>query len=173
MDYYSESVLYNRELCKKYHYSTAHFYDKKPYIYHLDMVYEVAYKYKHLLPERYTELVFIACYTHDLIEDCRFTYHDVRKQFGGIVAEITYAVSTEKGKTRKERANEKYYDGIRNTQYATFVKLCDRIANVRHSKDTQGHSKFEMYKDEHKYFSDMLYSDEYKEMWDELDELLS
>ena len=58
----------------------------------------------------------MSCWSHDLIEDTRTSYNDVRNKLGVFVADIVYAVSNEKGKTRKERANDKYYEGIRNTK---------------------------------------------------------
>lgn len=88
---------------------------------------------------------------HDLIEDTRVSYNDVKDHLGQEAADIIYAVSNEKGKTRKERANTTYYKGIRETPGATFVKLCDRIANVQYSKMT-GSRMFEMYKKENSNF---------------------
>ena len=89
----------------------------------------------------------MACWGHDLIEDTRTSYNDVNSKLGVHVADIVYAVSNEKGKNRKERANDKYYEGIRETLGAVFVKLCDRIANVQYSKMTKSRM-FEMYKKE-------------------------
>ena len=62
-----------------------------------------------------------------------------------------YAVSNEKGKNRKERANDKYYEGIRNTEGASFVKICDRIANVQYSKLTKS-KMFDTYYRENEHF---------------------
>lgn len=100
---------------------------------------------------------FICYYSsllHDSIEDARMTYNDVKKfcdeniktrsiyDFekqvslkidGEIVADIVYALTNEKGKNRKERANEKYYNGIRENKYAIIVKICDRLANMTYS----------------------------------------
>ena len=45
-------------------------------------------------------------------------------------AEIVYALTNDKGRSRSERAGEHYYAGIRETPYAPFVKLCDRLANM-------------------------------------------
>lgn len=50
------------------------------------------------------------------------------------VADIVYAVTNEKGKNRSERANEKYYQGIRENKLAVIVKICDRLANALYSK---------------------------------------
>ena len=74
------------------------------------------------------------------------------------------------GKTRKDRANEKYYLGIRELQFATFIKLCDRIANVEYSKQTKSRM-FEMYKKENEHFISQLWNDEYTEMFDYLCEI--
>ena len=63
----------------------------------------------------------------------------------------THEQAVGKGKNRKERANDKYYEGIRNTDGAIFVKLCDRIANVQYSKMTKSRM-FEMYKKENMEF---------------------
>jgi (p)ppGpp synthase/HD superfamily hydrolase len=98
------------------------------------------------------ESVILAAWGHDLIEDTRVSYNDVKDKLGFTAAEIIYAVSNEKGKNRKERANEKYYEGIRNTPGAVFVKLCDRIANVQYSKMT-GSRMFDMYKKENPDFT--------------------
>jgi (p)ppGpp synthase/HD superfamily hydrolase len=113
-----------------------------------------------------------ASWGHDLIEDTRVSYNDVKEQLGQEAADIIYAVTNEKGKNRKERANEKYYEGIRNTPGAVFVKLCDRIANVQYSKMT-GSRMFEMYKKENDSFIVMMGMDDndthpYDEMFDYL-----
>ena len=68
-----------------------------------------------------------------------------------LAAEIVYALTNEKGRTRAERANERYYEGIRQTPYAPFVKLCDRLANVTYacSVDAGGDIRMkEVYKNE-------------------------
>jgi (p)ppGpp synthase/HD superfamily hydrolase len=161
--------------CINQHKHTNHFYDKYlPYEFHLKMVANVAEDFKHLLDdeldyytnEKYVgkrgdetvtlrEACLIAVWGHDLIEDCRVSYNDINNQLGQEVADIVYAVTNEKGKNRKERANEKYYTGIRETKGAVFVKLCDRIANVQYSKLTKSRM-FEMYNNENDEFERML-----------------
>jgi (p)ppGpp synthase/HD superfamily hydrolase len=150
------------------HNSTNHMYDTYlPYEFHLRMVHHVGQQFKHLLvdDEYYTGDVIVnpttqvstrhacmlACWGHDLIEDTRVSYNDVKDHLGQEAADIIYALTNEKGKNRKERANDKYYEGIRNTKGAVFVKLCDRIANVQYSKMT-GSRMFEMYKKENDMF---------------------
>ena len=78
------------------------------------------------------------------------TYHDVEKLMRRMAAdpllseaeqlrlttevpEIVYALTNEKGRNRDERANERYYAGIRSVHFASFVKMCDRLANIRYT----------------------------------------
>lgn len=137
------------EWCLTQHRETNHFYDTYlPYEFHLRMVVQVCGKFKVLMADSPTfEVLELACWGHDLIEDTRVSYNDCKEVLGEDVANIIYAVSNEKGKNRKERANDKYYEGIRNTKGAEFVKLCDRIANVQYSK-MMGSKMFDMYRKE-------------------------
>ena len=144
--------------CIDQHQKTNHFYDKYlPYEFHLRMVVQAAKNFIHLVKdsndgeETFRDVIILAAWGHDLIEDTRTSYNDVKDVLGYSAAEIIYAVSNEKGKTRKERANEKYYKGIRETEGAVFVKLCDRIANVQYSKMT-GSRMFKMYEKENENF---------------------
>lgn len=120
------------------HYDGVH-----PYSLHLDMVADSVYRYGYIVcvgDEDVLPLLFGA-YFHDSIEDARLTYNDVmkiaRKYMGReqalMATEIVYALTNDKGRTRAERAGEKYYQGIRETPYAPFVKLADRLANITYS----------------------------------------
>lgn len=142
--------------CIEQHRKTNHFYDTYlPYEFHLKMVNQVAQDFSNTLTSDIDEYVRIAIWGHDLIEDCRVSYNDCADNLGRTAANIIYAVTNEKGKTRKERANDKYYEGIRNTPGAIFVKLCDRIANVQYSKLTKSRM-FEMYREENENFISSL-----------------
>ena len=166
-----------------------------PYEFHLRMAHDVFEEFKHLLDNTFdyftgkyeyqlnrdSEFISLqsacsrATWGHDLIEDTRVSYNDVRNQLGQEAANIIYAVTNEKGKNRKERANAKYYEGIRNTPGAVFVKLCDRIANVRYGTITKSRM-VEMYQKENEVFEKALgrYTD-YKHlepMFVELDSLM-
>ena len=181
--------------CIAQHRDTNHQYDTYlPYEFHLRMVYGVANTFKHLLDDEVDyftgkreydrrdditvtlqDACLLATWGHDLIEDTRVSYNDVEAHLGQEAADIIYAVTNEKGKNRKERANDKYYEGIRNTPGAVFVKLCDRIANVQYSKMTRSRM-FEMYKKENIAFIKALgYTDEpvheYHEMFCYLQDL--
>lgn len=133
-----------REAAHLLHDNVNQTYDRiRPYGYHLDMVVDVVYKYGHWVcaEERDVLPLFFGAYYHDSIEDARQTYHDVNKaakqwmddEQALMATEIVYALTNDKGRTREERAGEKYYQGIRETPYAPFVKLCDRVANFTYS----------------------------------------
>ena len=152
------------------HRSVNQTYDTFEYAYHLEKVYETAKNFIHLIEEAEQENVLAACWVHDIIEDARETYNDVKKETNETIAELAYALTNEKGRTRAERANEKYYQGIRETKNASFVKFCDRIANVQHAKEN-GSRMFQVYKEENANFVSKIYVPECKEMADYLKEL--
>ena len=169
-------IKYMIEIAKEYaikkHNSIHQMYDKKTYDYHLEMVATIGKKFIYLIPENDGNDVISGCWCHDILEDVSsVTFNDVVKATNKRVAELAYACTNEKGRTRAERANDKYYEGIRNTEYATFVKLCDRIANVTYSYEHKNRM-FEMYKKENAHFRKELYSLEYDDMSNYLDGLL-
>jgi (p)ppGpp synthase/HD superfamily hydrolase len=131
-------------------------YDGKPYSVHLCMVYSVAIGFINHIPPHRRDDVLNAVWLHDTIEDCRLTYNDILKISNKEVADLVYAVTNEKGKNRKERANEKYYKGIRETEFATFIKICDRLANVLYSKATDSRM-FHVYRNENEEFLKHLF----------------
>lgn len=182
------------EWCINKHVSTNHYYDKYlPYEFHLRMVNQVKEDWKHLLPDNLYQslitstylpcpiidithdVVTVACWGHDLIEDTRTNYNEILHELGEFAANIVYALTNEKGKNREERGNKKYYDGIVAIEAAVFVKLCDRIANVQYSKMTKS-SMFKKYvKENDKFLEYMGYNDNhiFKDMFDYLKELLT
>ena len=144
-----------------------------PYGFHLDMVGEGISDYGHLVCAREEDVVplFFGGYFHDSIEDARQTYNDVMRmahkwmteEQALMATEIVYALTNDKGRTRAERAGEKYYAGIRQTPYAPFVKLCDRLANITYScsvdNGRDGCRMREIYKREMPHFLPSLCSD--------------
>ena len=91
------------------------------------------------------------------------TYNDIKKLIGEFSTEIVHAVTNEKGKTREERANKTYYLNIRKVPMASFVKMCDRIANVRYSK-LIGSRMYEKYKRENEHFMVGVDADQFPKM---------
>lgn len=147
--------------------------DDLPYGFHLDMVVEGVICYGHLVCACEEDVVplFFGAYYHDSIEDARQTYNDVLRtakkwmteEQALMAAEIVYALTNDKGRTRGERAGEKYYNGIRVTPYAPFVKLCDRLANVTYTcsidSGRKGSRMREVYKGEMGKFLPAIMSD--------------
>ena len=133
-----------KQSAHKLHKDVNQTYDRvHPYGFHLDMVADSVFKYGYEVCacEQDVLPLFFAAYYHDSIEDARLTYNDVTKIAKSFMddlqaymaAEIVYALTNDKGRTRAERAGEKYYQGIRETPYAPFIKLADRLANITYS----------------------------------------
>lgn len=145
----AQTIAQIRELAHGIHDGVNQKYDKThPYWYHLDMVADLVAKHGAeacACPEDAAPLIFGA-YFHDSIEDARLTYNDVRalargffdEEHATMATEIAYALTNEKGRNRTERANDRYYQGIRSTPYAPLVKLADRLANMTYSYQCTG-----------------------------------
>lgn len=150
LEKYAARINECRQMAHELHQSVNQTYgDNLPYGFHLDMVAEGVRDYGHLVCAREEDVVplFFGAYYHDSIEDARLSYNDVMREARRLMTEeqalmaveIVYALTNDKGRTRAERAGEKYYKGIRETPYAPFVKLCDRLANVTYSCTGEGH----------------------------------
>lgn len=153
----TEQELAIRKRANEVHVHVNQLYDNHPYFFHLHQVAEnvinfgpeLFYDSRDILP------VIFAAYFHDSIEDARLTYNDVRNiareymndEQVWLAAEIVYALTNEKGRTRHDRANDNYYMGIRQTPYAPLVKACDRLANYNYALSTNS-KMVKMYKDE-------------------------
>ena len=89
-----------------------------PYAYHLDGVAEGVARYGGEVCVREDDVLplMFGAWFHDSIEDARQTYNDTRKRAADLglderqallAAEIVYALTNDKGRTRAERAGEK------------------------------------------------------------------
>ena len=144
-----------------------------PYAYHLDGVAGLVARYGGEVCAQEADVLSImfGAWFHDSIEDARQTYNDIRKRAHSLglderqslmAAEIVYALTNDKGRTRAERAGEKYYAGIRATPYAPLVKMADRAANVHYSvaRDTaDGRHMARVYREEFPHFLQALRAD--------------
>ena len=144
-----------------------------PYAFHLDGVAEGVARYGGEVCRREEDVLplMFGAWFHDSIEDARQTYNDTRKRAlalglderqAFLAAEIVYALTNDKGRTRAERAGEKYYAGIRSTPYAPLVKLADRAANVRFSVRRNAEDSLHMagvYREEFPHFLAALRTD--------------
>lgn len=156
IDKYAKEIEQIRASAHQLHKHVNQTYDKvHPYGFHLDMVVDSVHKFGHevCIEEKDVLPLFFGAYFHDSIEDARLTYNDVTKTArqwmdeaqAYMAAEIVYALTNDKGRTRAERAGERYYQGIRETPYAPFMKLADRLANITysftHSNESNVHMK--------------------------------
>jgi (p)ppGpp synthase/HD superfamily hydrolase len=159
----------------KAHHDTNHFYDEYlPYEFHLRMVNKAAKDFIYLIPVDKIYTVIAGCWCHDTVEDARQNYNSIKKISNKDVAEIVRAVTNYgRGRDRNERMPDFVYEDIKNTPFATFVKLCDRIANVQYSKMT-GSDMFLKYKKEHEHFKAMLYVvGENEPVWEYLSDIFN
>lgn len=144
-------------------------YDIYPYMYHIRQVVRIAEDLG------YDENIIIACYLHDTLEDTPLSYNDLKKAFNEEVAEIVYCVTDELGRNRKERKSNTY-PKIKANWKATVVKICDRIANVMHSK-VYNRDLYSMYQKEHDDFKRNLMSSDHphtetNKAWSDLNYLM-
>ncbi len=159
-----------KESAHRLHAGVNQTYDKvHPYGFHLDMVADGVMRYGHLVcvDEKDVLPLLFGTYYHDSMEDARLTYNNVTREAkrfmddeqAFMAAEIVYALTNDKGRTRAERAGEKYYQGIRETPYAPFVKLADRLANITysftHGNESNAHMK-EVYRGELTHFLESI-----------------
>ena len=116
-----------------------------------------------------------AAWLHDVVEDTDTTIEDIYVEFGTRVGDLVDALTDGAGPTRLIK-KQKPYTTIPNVKGAVLVKLADRIANVRHTvrEGAIAARYFKTYKTEHAGFTEALKKkDEAKDMWDEVDALLS
>ena len=140
-------------------------YDGESYFVHLSSVAHYVEVYGHNVWENENDILplIFGAYFHDFIEDARLTYNDVKaiaskymtSEQAYIATEIAYALTNEKGRNRAEKANDKYYLGIRETPFAPFVKMCDRFANMSYSS-MKNSRMIDVYKKELEHFLDCI-----------------
>ena len=153
------------------HKEINHKFDTLPYKYHLLICEHIALMFIHLVDDIDRINVICGLWLHDTLEDCKqYSFNDVKKISNIIIAELSFALCNEKGRFRKDRANDKYYSDIKTLKDATFIKLCDRLANIIYSK-TFDSSMYLVYKKEHEHFKIKLYDEKYKEMFDLMEKL--
>lgn len=161
----------NRELHKasyfafKTHHSVRQRYnDKYPYYYHIKMVTGFITLFKTLLNENDYNVAFKAGCGHDLIEDCRLTYNDVKELYGVEVADVVFACTELRGKNRSERHGPEYIKGLQDSRLGTYVKICDIIANMTMGLRT-GSSMLKKYRKEYPHTREKLFRQEFEELF--------
>ena len=121
-------------------------YGGEPYVVHLDAVRQV------LCDIGFTgDIVLVAAYLHDVEEDTKATREQIRDAFGERVEKIVWSVSGF-GRNRKERKADAFgkmraLEGA-DAEYATNLKLADRISNAESCLRNREHSLAQMYRSE-------------------------
>lgn len=145
---------------------------KLPYSFHLKCVMSNAVKYKKYIADYSFYKVILGCAGHDLIEDARMTYNDIKELLGEVAANIVYACTEEKGRNRAERHSQKFFDELKENRLAVFVKLCDILANATFSRLTNSGMWYKYKKEFSNLIHQLYVKDEYEDLWNELEIIL-
>jgi len=140
MKYLDDEVIKARAISKEFHKNQN--YGDKPYMFHIE---SVVNKVKQITDSKQA---IILAYLHDVVEDTKFTYDDVKHNFDDNMAYLVNILTDEEGHNRKERkrkTNKKLSKVSEDYKDALIVKICDRLANLEHSKETGNRSKLNMY----------------------------
>ena len=150
-------------------------YGGREYAVHLIAVHEVARNFDYLLDPEDREDVFVATALHDLLEDTELEESELVKLFGKKIFGIVMLVTDKPGDSRKER-HQNTYPSLATSVLASYVKICDRIANVEDALATLNVPKITMYRKEHPYFKETISTNThliYQDMWSHLDWLMA
>jgi hypothetical protein len=150
------------------HHKVNQLYDNLPYSVHLIDVNKFVDKFKYLLTDEEYKTAKCVAWCHDILEDTNITYNELCKQTSKEIAENVYLLTNNKGRNRKERANEDYYNGIKTSKIAIYVKLCDRISNTVYSI-YKGDNK--RYDSELPLFKSHLFDSFFIDMWNFLEQI--
>lgn len=149
---------------------TAHgsqMYGDRPYVAHLDEVAAITEPYWGT--ESHDFAVMVA-YLHDVLEDTPVTLASLEGKFDPVVTGAVDLLSDPPGETRQDRkaamykrlsgnTGERPPDWLWQSQVATarFVKVCDRMANVRACIRQDRLDLLQKYRDEHELFREHVY----------------
>jgi (p)ppGpp synthase/HD superfamily hydrolase len=151
-----------------------------PYSFHLSLVANRVEKFDYLLDNMDERFVCLhGAWGHDLIEDARVTYNDIKIEmekenfykYSNPVADIIYACTELRGKNRDERHGAEYIQGLKDNKLGLFVKLCDISANIGFGILTNS-SMVNKYKFEFPKFKESLYLEEYKDLFEYIEKQL-
>ena len=145
-----------RTFASRYH---TNLYGDKPYTYHLDQVAAIAIQYLDLIQTYETctmDRVVAVAYLHDVLEDTKVTIEILLEAFGANIANDVWCLTDANGTNRKERKLNTWWK-IRSSRVATYIKLCDRIANTKECLRQEKQSLLGMYQKEFPLFEAALY----------------
>jgi hypothetical protein len=109
-----------------------------PYSVHLAGVVQLAITYGKLLLTEDWAIAVSSAWLHDVIEDGYYTYEKLVPLVGERVARVAQLCVSSTGATRAERHDAAYHARVSSDRVATFVKLCDRLANVNYGGRAMG-----------------------------------
>jgi (p)ppGpp synthase/HD superfamily hydrolase len=160
-----------REIATRYHLDQT--YDGKDYVSHLDSVYDVVKQHIDLIGDEYeidiNNLAALS-YLHDILEDTEMSEFKLEEMISPEVKEMVANLYVNKAKHIDD-----YYFKIAKDIHTAYLKLCDRIANVKYSvnNDTPKSQRvLKKYRAEQPIIESYIQYDELQPMLDELNELL-
>ena len=125
---------------------------------HLLGVYEYVHKFGYIDAQTEDDVLalFISGAYHDVIEDTDIDESGLLSRLPDVlsdtlksrIVDIVSALTTPPGKNRKARHCEAYYEKIRKCPLASFIKMCDRISNVRVCYVNNDDKRLKMYRKE-------------------------
>jgi (p)ppGpp synthase/HD superfamily hydrolase len=152
-------------------------YGNEPYSKHLEDVVKNAERYIYCIKTEDKINVLNAAWMHDLIEDTEHNARSIKHYFNEMTAKIVLSVSNVREIDKIEEIMLTLVQIRKAGHLSRFVKLCDRMANGRNSKngfDEKSERLFKRYKNEYPIFRYALkIKNEYTDMWVELDKIFN
>jgi guanosine-3',5'-bis(diphosphate) 3'-pyrophosphohydrolase len=127
-------------------------YGDNPYIYHLDKV-------ASLLVDHGEDAQVIG-YLHDVLEDTKTSYLEIKNIFGDLTANCVSLLTDESGQTRAERKAKTYAKlalAEGSHTLALIVKTADRLANVNECVNQGNQKLLFVYRQEHPEFKKAVF----------------
>lgn len=177
--YYKKKSIYNklsfvekaRYLAITSHNRTNHYYSQYPYETHLNMVMDFAMKHIYLIEQERQDIVLAACWCHDIMGDARVKYNEIVKILNEDVAEIIRTVTSDpRGRSRRERLTPLILKEIGESKEATFVKVCERIANTVFAR-VKNKVMYDFYRSEYMDFVESVYRPDLLTLFKELEKV--
>jgi (p)ppGpp synthase/HD superfamily hydrolase len=120
--------------------------DNTPYVEHPQRVAKTILDFK---KSKNLDQLISAAYLHDTIEDTDTTFEDLKKMFGGLVAEIVMELTSDKEKIKELGKTEYLAQKMTGmSSYSLAIKLADRLDNVSDLKTAKTPEFRERYRKE-------------------------
>ncbi len=152
------------KLARKYH--GAQLYGNHPYMYHLQNVAKIAMI---LCPSSFgpQDAINSVCsaWLHDILEDTNCPESEIIQACNPEVLEIVKCLSNDCENERR------YFEKVAQNRIAIFVKVCDRISNVRECLKN-GSPKINKYKRQNQMFHEILFRSRFEFAFDYLSKLM-